>query len=295
MHNIYWPVYKNLETEFVRLMFDIHIDDSQLSVYSFRIADLILRAAVEIESISKELYTLNGGVKVADIKYDEDALKYLNTLWKLDKKVILISSINCFQSNKILKPFEKNTIRSGQTRLTFGWNNAYQNLKHDRGNSLSFGNLKYLFEIMAALFILNIYFKDESYELGKDSRATIFPTNIGSEIFSIKLDRWTSYNKWEYSRWPDFEECIYFTKILKKWEDVVNKTDFEGNEKRKELFLNHPKFLEYIKINNIQEYTGNNLMWDILWQEEYINVVRATSGAQTKVWQNVEYEAVLNK
>ena len=148
---------------------------------------------------------------------------------------------------------------------------------------------------MAALFILNIYLKDESYELGKDSRATIFSTNIGSEIFSIKLDRWTSYNKKEYGRWPDFEECIYFTKILERWENAIDKAHLEGDKKRRELFINHPKFLEYIQTNNIQEYAGNNLMWDVLWQEEYINILRMTSGAQTKVWQNVEYEAVLSK
>ena len=53
--NIYWPVYANLEKGVDELAFAIHIDDSQLGVYSSRITDLILRAAAEIESLSKEL------------------------------------------------------------------------------------------------------------------------------------------------------------------------------------------------------------------------------------------------
>jgi len=59
MTNIYWPVYKNLEDEFGKLMFSIHIDDNQMNVYSSKISDLILRASTEIESISKELYHKN--------------------------------------------------------------------------------------------------------------------------------------------------------------------------------------------------------------------------------------------
>ncbi len=175
MANIYWPVYKNLEREFSELMFNIHIDDSQLGVYSLRISDLILRAAVEIESIAKDLYSLNGGAKTSYIKYDEDAIKHLNKLWKLGKKVVIISSLNCFVSNRLIYPFVKNKKRTGSDRHTYGWNDAYQNIKHDRANNLAYGNLRYLFDIMAALFILNIYYKDETIGLEKDSKATTFP------------------------------------------------------------------------------------------------------------------------
>jgi hypothetical protein len=54
--NTYWPVYKNLEAEFNRLATYIHIDDNQLTTYSSKIADLILRTVVEIESLSKKMY-----------------------------------------------------------------------------------------------------------------------------------------------------------------------------------------------------------------------------------------------
>ncbi len=86
MTNFFWPVFKNLEFEIEKLTFDIHIDDNQLNVYSTKISDLILRAAVEVESISKELYRLNGGQK-QEIKFDEDALKLLNQKWNLDSNL----------------------------------------------------------------------------------------------------------------------------------------------------------------------------------------------------------------
>ena len=146
--NFYWPIFKNLENEFSKLMYDIHIDDEQLNVYSSKISDLILRSAIEIESISKELYYSNGGTECGNIRYDDVAIKYLNDKWLLDKKVVFISSNTCFQTNKELFPFVKNEIKTGAKKetLTFSWNNSYQNIKHDRAKSLKFGSLKYLFD-----------------------------------------------------------------------------------------------------------------------------------------------------
>ena len=59
--NLYWPVYKNLEKEFLKLADYIHFSDEQLGTYSMFIADLIVRCSVEIEALSKELYCMLGG------------------------------------------------------------------------------------------------------------------------------------------------------------------------------------------------------------------------------------------
>jgi hypothetical protein len=183
-----------------------------LSVYSNSITDLILRAANEIESISKELYKTNGGDKLGDLKFDEDAIKYLIQTWKLNEKVVLISSYNCFLTISTLKPFEKNDKRTNKERMTFSWNNAYQNLKHARATNIEFGSIKYLFDIMAALYLLNIYYKNESFDLGKNSKATDFQLGLGSEIFSIKLHVNDSITlNGIYPKEPHFNESVYFT------------------------------------------------------------------------------------
>ena len=67
------------------------------------------------------------------------------------------------------------------------------------------------------------------------------------------------------------------------------------NAKQRELFLKHPKFIEYLKTNNIENYQGNNLMWDILGQEDYINIARIATQEMSKIFKETEYEAVLNK
>ena len=65
-NNLYWPIFKNLENELVKLSNDIHFDDDQLKIYSIKITELLIRTVVEVESISKELYFLNGGTKAND-------------------------------------------------------------------------------------------------------------------------------------------------------------------------------------------------------------------------------------
>ena len=115
---------------------------------------MILRASTEIESISKDLYQQIGGTKDRnDIKYDFDAIKLIEQKWLLSKKIVIIANGNCHFSNLILKPFIKDEKRTGKSTLTFGWNNAYQNLKHDRSQSLKFASIKNLFNIMAALIM----------------------------------------------------------------------------------------------------------------------------------------------
>lgn len=298
MTNIYWPVYKNLEDEFGKLMFSIHIDDNQMNVYSSKISDLILRASTEIESISKELYHKNWGQKKWEIKYDLDALEHLEKIWILSKKVIIVSSYNCFQSKKEIKPFIKDENRTGTQRKTFGWNNSYQNLKHDRAKSLKFGSIKYLFDVMAALFILNIYYKDECYDLERDSKASNFPISLWSEIFAIKLHKLISYDgNGTYIKSKEFEECIYFTKWTEKTHKIYNETMIEMQKKRIELFNKHPKFLKFIKENDIKQYEWNNLIRDVLWKEDFIrNIQQASAFANTtQAIKQIEYEAILNK
>lgn len=296
MTNIYWPVYKNLEAEFTKITYAIHIDDAQLNVYSSSISDLILRASAEIESLSKELYKSNGGPKTQKIKYDTDALDHLNDLWKLDKKLVIISSINCHQANKRLIPFDKSETSTFHGNMTYPWNNSYQNLKHDRANSLRFGSVKYLLDIMSALFMLNIYYKDEAFPLEKDSKALDFPINVGSDIFSVKLHKLRGYDgQYRYLKQEDFDECLYLTKYTNESLDKSRKATEDLMKQQHELFFKHPKFHNYLMSNNIQEYKGNNLMWDVLGKDDYLNLFRAASGDYQQALKTIEYEAVSNK
>ena len=116
--NLYWPVYKNLEKEFLKLADFIHFSDDQLGTYSMYIADLIVRCAIEIEAISKDLYcSLGGNMTPADdqgdprdLYFDTDCLALLEQKWLLSKKQISVSAINIYFTE------EKNTTRHSHSR-----------------------------------------------------------------------------------------------------------------------------------------------------------------------------------
>ena len=98
--NLYWPIYKNLEKEVLEISKYIHFDDNQDKVYSIHIGDLIIRCAVEIESLAKELYIREGGNpnvvdaegKNRDLYFDTDCIELLNQKWNICKKVVSIVS-----------------------------------------------------------------------------------------------------------------------------------------------------------------------------------------------------------
>ena len=165
--NLYWPVYKNLEHDVLTLTQFIHFSDDQLKTYSMHIADLIVRCAVEIESISKELYCLNGGNmapidrngNTRDLFFDTDCIDYLEQRWKLSKKQITVSGVGFYLSdekNRVLMPLKKANKRGSSGCK---WKQAYQAVKHNRNQSLKKATIENLISALGALFILNKYYE----------------------------------------------------------------------------------------------------------------------------------------
>lgn len=193
MDNMYWPVYKNIEREFLKVTEYINICDEQLKVYSFHIADLIIRCAIEIEAISKDLYERLGGDvnpkdnegKDRDLYFDTDCLKLLEDHWGISKKKVRVSALGVFlneEDNIVLTPLKKSYKRGTSGSK---WKQAYQAIKHDRRNSIKCGTIGNLLSAMAALYILNLYYKDETIDLGRlYMNDKIFDSRAGSEVFN---------------------------------------------------------------------------------------------------------------
>jgi hypothetical protein len=161
--NLYWSVYKNLEKEVLKLSYSIYFCDNQLDVFSVHIAELLIRCAVEIESISKELYQQEGGDmepvdeegKKRHLKYDFDCLKQLDKNWKIGKKqVIIVAQLMYFsrEENRIFSPLKK-THKGDAT-----WQKSYQAVKHYRVESIDKADIKSLLRALASLYLLNIYY-----------------------------------------------------------------------------------------------------------------------------------------
>lgn len=299
MVNIYRPVYKSLESEIIDLMFSIHMDDAQMSTYSSKIIDIILRAATEIESIAKDLYQKYWWEKIErkKIKYDHDALEHLIKERNLDKKLVIISHYNCHFSSKRLYPFFKN-YKKENGKYTFSRNDAYQSLKHDRSQSLQKWSLANLFSIMSALFILNLYFRNEKIDLEKQSKQTDILEKIWSNIFSIKVHNiWYDWQT-KYRKNKDFDECVYLIKRSTEWENKYREAVKKMHETHWNFFINHPKFHNWLEKNKANEgelKKLSSLRSNILWQDEYVRMLQQSQPLMAQVFNEIKTIAVLNK
>ena len=171
--NLFWPIYRKIEKEVLEIATYVHIDDTQLKVYSIHIGELIVRCVTEIEAISKRLYEILGGNmnpidddgRTRSLYFDTDCLALIENRWKLSTKEIVIENEYFYienEENKKLIPLKKAHIRSGAS-----WNKAYQAIKHNRFYNLNKATIKNLLDALGALYILNVYYKDEVKKIGR--------------------------------------------------------------------------------------------------------------------------------
>ena len=172
--NLYWSIYENLEAEVLRLADDIFFDDKQLKVYSVTIGNLIVRCAIEIKALAKELYCSLGGAPKIWVEekqserfpyFDTDCLDLLIQRWKIDKKKIQItnSKMNFSKEKSILTPLHKSNRARDKGSL---WKRAYQSFKHNRAQSITKATVENLLGVLGALYILNLYHRDDSFWYG---------------------------------------------------------------------------------------------------------------------------------
>ena len=191
-NNLFLPVYRNIEKEVETLCYSLHCDDKQTSVYSMKIAELLVRCCVEIESLSKKLYFDNGGIpKPANpdgsenfLQFDSDCINHLNSIWYICSKKVLVVGVGFFfelPSNKELKPLY-NANKTGNN----SWKKAYMAIKHDRQNNLEKATIKNLIGALAALYLLNVY-NTKNSPIDQQSFKNMTSFDCDSTLFSVKV------------------------------------------------------------------------------------------------------------
>lgn len=151
--------YHKLEQELEALSYDIHLCDSQLKVYSTHIADMVLRACMDIEAVSKILCSKkNSESHNGHRHFDYDCLKELN--YRKDCTLLIMPTQGITQNSlKIHFPFDEND--NDGSKNIYQWDIAYQNLKHNKTIGLAkYGTLENLFYALSALFTLNCHLND---------------------------------------------------------------------------------------------------------------------------------------
>jgi hypothetical protein len=91
MSYLHWSIYKNLESEVLNPADLIHFSDNQIDDYSVSIADMLVRSAVEIESLINELYKGATGQTTDTVG---DKLTRLNDNWAVEEKRVSVTSFN---------------------------------------------------------------------------------------------------------------------------------------------------------------------------------------------------------
>lgn len=268
MTQLYWQVYKNIEKEFLHLSETIYIDDFQQSVYSMKIADLLIRTVIEIEALSKDLYLENSGEPVADKEmfFDTICINYLNNLWRLEDKIVLVVSPNVYfgkEENKVLRPLHKAMKRGTSSS---DWNKAYQAVKHNRVKELHQGNIKNLLHGLAALYLLNLYYKNDKIENILDIDRLAINGSWGSDLFSVKTHRIDGlFLDGTYTKKADYDECVYLedyeTLSKEKAIDALN-TMVEFNKIN--IYKTNQSQIIYNKLYNQATDSMNNLRYNIL-------------------------------
>lgn len=263
--DIYWQTYINLEKEVIEMSKYIFVTDvktinrnglevlekcsTQLLTFSPHIADLLVRCCVQIEAISKELYyDLNGEKKRGDntIKFDEDCLKLIDIKWETHNKRVLVVApfFNLTKDeNRVLRPLKEAHKRQG----TY-WEKAYQAVKHDRYACLYVGNVKALIQALAALYLLNVYYRKETWiikyqDLGKQDYS------MGSALFSVLKP--VVNQLWEGNNPQKSESPFvvsYQDDVYKQIDDIRRKEfDNLNNYWRQQPELQEPAFLAQLQ------------------------------------------------
>ena len=311
--NRYWPIYKNLEEETLQLSKYIQFTDNQLGVYSTHIADLLAICAMEIESLSKELYWENGGEKVygkngkeRDLFFDVDCVEFLNGLWGICEKELLVSSTKFYfekPENRKICPLH-NANKRGKTK----WNKAYQAVKHDRKNSLNQGTIENLISAMGALFILNLYYMDDKIELGTThTPSKAFDSRMGSEIFSatytdvtvaVQMDAGMTDNAIPEKLKANLNSSIYIIKYTTSaLTNIFNAFEKDSQQLAKDL-LESESLIKYYEqhpeeIKNISEENVITLVSRFLGSDYIRN--NHSLGRFGQAFMEAKKEAILNK
>ena len=301
--NIFWNIYKNIERELIEISNIIHIDDNQLSVYSPKITELLIRTVVEVEAISKELYFKNGGDKENNnqLFFDTDCIDFLEKKWLLSKKKVIVSAPNFYfsdEDNRVLTPLKRANKRGSSSSK---WLIAYQAVKHNRNNSLSKGNLKNLIGALAALYVLNIYYKDLDFLLGRDYNGTNFDNSLGSSLFSVEIhtneDVEFSVDNRLYKKNANYDECIYIIEPTQEAKNIF--LDFAKKYLEETLHRKLETVLDRILISRKENITSEEIITitEEIREDKSIGqkILNENVISLSKIYNDMTYQAVINK
>lgn len=251
--SIYFPVYKRIEKEVQELASAIYFCDEQKSVYSLDIADLIVRCVVEIESIAKDIYRLEN-------RREPDnpgaCFKWMEQNWNISKKkVIVISPLFHFDVMRNFYSFDY------KNKSEEDYYSTYNAIKHDRVKNISKATVYSLIRALGALYILNIYFKNDRIQLKDDYYGGHIDRTFGSDVFSIEIAPCKDIVVLSSEKDIIPEHCTY--KIVRKESEYAFSLSYKdqfGEIRSSSLVMINKEFQNYAA-----SYVGKGICADEFW------------------------------
>lgn len=157
-----WRAYKLIQKDLIQLFEYVEPCDDNLTTYSHRTYELLLRAATEVETNCRRILEVNGfRKKKTNI---EDYMK-INAASKLGEYVVILD--NWFPAKKVLEPFAP--WNNGMHSLV--WYQAYNDVKHHRNLYFPKASLENalhaisgLYIVLFSQFVLPCHLKDLIFE-----------------------------------------------------------------------------------------------------------------------------------
>ncbi|MDR0905208.1 MAG: hypothetical protein LBN00_03375 [Oscillospiraceae bacterium] len=152
------------------------------------------------------------------------------------------------------------------------YNKAYNAIKHDRVKNLSKANVRVVIRALAALYLLNVYYRNEAYEnvgnqiVNSQQSPTgytgcEFDERLGSEIFAIQyIVNWNfiddiAHNSGDISQRDKF---TYIIKYADKYLTTYLEKQAADSEKQKQILTTSNEFIEFAKSG--RHLTSNDII-----------------------------------
>lgn len=236
--DIYFPMYRRIEKEVQELTSAIYFSDDQRGVYSLDVADLIVRCVVEIESLAKDIYRLENEMEPEN---PGACFTWMDKKWEISKKkVVIISPYFHFEQMKEFFPFDY------ENKSEEDYYSIYNAIKHDRVKNINKATIYALVRSLGALYLLNVYFKNDRLQLIDDHYGEHIDKTFGSDIFSVDVAPCKDTVILSSEKEINPEQCVY--RIIRKESEYAFALSFRnqfGEVESSSLVMVNKEFQEY--------------------------------------------------
>lgn len=206
----YTRAFSIIQSDLIKLFEFIEPSDINLTTYSFRIHELLMRTCIEIEAnfkaiLQENIYkpVYNGGRKQGQLRPEKEwsikDFKVINKSHHLDNYYVELPFWKG-QKGK-LQPFGNWAVDK-----PLGWYQAYNKSKHDRLNNFHKANLLHLLEAFTGLFVLlSSQFRTESFSTGGQSLGISVDSYFSGEFGLGGFLMVTFPNDWTDDEMYDFD------------------------------------------------------------------------------------------